>query len=72
MPDADRQTHSAADGPPGGASDGTLLRSAGTVGVLTLLSRLFGYLRDVILAALLGTTAVGDAWGAAFELPNTL
>lgn len=65
-----RQTPSAS-----GASapaHGKLLRSAGTVGGLTLVSRVFGYLRDAILTALLGTSDVGDAFTAAFQIPNTL
>lgn len=56
-------------GPPAG---GGMLRSAGTVGLLTLLSRVFGYLRDMVVAGLLGTGTVADAWQAAFEIPNTL
>ena len=81
MPVPPRQTPS---GPgegverPGGpgsqvATPGTgLLRSAGTVGGLTLVSRVFGYLRDMVVAGLLGTGTVADAWQAAFEIPNTL
>lgn len=66
MPDRSRQT------PSDVAGSGRLLRSAGTVGALTLVSRLFGYARDMVVAALLGTTVVADAWFAAFELPNML
>ncbi len=59
-----------ADGGDGGRF--LLLRSAGTVGALTLLSRILGYLRDMAVAALLGTGPVHDAFQAAFQLPNAL
>lgn len=67
MPASFRQTPPQ---PPGAAPG--MLRAAGTVGLLTLLSRLFGYLRDVVVAGLLGTGLVADAWQAAFEVPNML
>lgn len=68
MPDSARQTPSVTAS---GAHEG-ILRSAGTVASLTLLSRLFGYLRDMIVAGLLGTSLTADAWQAAFQFPNTL
>lgn len=49
-----------------------MLRSAGAVGGITAVSRVSGYLRDLVLAYLLGGGAVMDAWVAAFRLPNTL
>lgn len=54
------------------AATGRLLRAAGTVGGLTLVSRVLGLLRDVALSALLGAGTAADAWNAAFLLPNTL
>ncbi len=47
-----------------------LLRSAMTVGGMTLLSRLLGFVRDVLMAALLGAGAVAEAFVVAFRLPN--
>ncbi len=41
-----------------------------TVGGLTLLSRLTGFARDVILAAVLGAGPVADAFFVALRLPN--
>jgi len=41
-----------------------------TVGGLTLLSRLTGFLRDIMLAAVLGAGPVADAFFVAFRLPN--
>lgn len=57
---------------PSGPGGRRLMRSAGTVGGLTLVSRVFGYLRDAIVSALLGTSDVADAFGAAYLFPNTL
>ena len=41
-----------------------------TVGGLTLVSRLTGFLRDIMLAAFLGAGPVADAFFVAFRLPN--
>ena len=48
----------------------SLIRRAGTVGGLTLLSRLFGFGRDVVMAAILGAGPLADAFMVAFRLPN--
>jgi putative peptidoglycan lipid II flippase len=42
-----------------------------TVGGYTLLSRLTGFARDVMLAAILGAGPVADAFFVAFRLPNS-
>lgn len=47
-----------------------MLRKLGTVSGLTLASRIFGFLRDVVLAATLGAGPVADAFMLAFRLPN--
>src|SRR5665647_1817066 len=41
-----------------------------TVGGFTLLSRLTGFVRDIILAAVLGAGPVADAFFVALRLPN--
>ena len=41
-----------------------------TVSGLTGVSRILGFVRDVLLAAVLGDGRVADAWHAAFTLPN--
>src|SRR5712691_1245859 len=41
-----------------------------TVGGLTLLSRLTGFARDIVLAAVLGAGPVADAFFVALRLPN--
>ena len=48
----------------------SLLKNVGTIGGLTAVSRVFGFVRDILLARVLGATAMGDAWQLAFMLPN--
>ena len=47
-----------------------LYRSFATVGGLTLLSRVFGFMRDILIAATLGSGPVADAFFVAFRFPN--
>ena len=47
-----------------------LYRSFATVGGLTMISRLLGFVRDILIAAALGTGAVADAFFVAFRFPN--
>jgi len=47
-----------------------LLRSFATVGSLTAVSRVLGFLRDILIAAALGTGPVADAFFVAFKFPN--
>jgi putative peptidoglycan lipid II flippase len=48
----------------------SLGRAVATVGGFTLLSRLVGFARDVVLSAMLGSGALADAFFVAFKLPN--
>ena len=48
-----------------------LLKSTGTFGFFTLLSRILGYLRDILIAIFLGTGVLADAFFIAFRIPNT-
>jgi len=48
----------------------SLGRAVATVGGFTLLSRLVGFARDVVLSAVLGSGAMADAFFVAFKLPN--
>ena len=41
-----------------------------TVGLWTFISRIFGFFRDVIFAAFLGSGPIGEAFIIAFSLPN--
>jgi putative peptidoglycan lipid II flippase len=47
-----------------------LLRSTAVVGALTMLSRVLGLVRDVVLARFFGAGLVMDAFFVAFKLPN--
>ena len=48
----------------------SLMRAITTVGGYTLISRVLGFVRDVLLAAFLGAGAAADAFVVAFKLPN--
>ncbi len=48
-----------------------LVKSTGTFGFYTIISRLLGYLRDILIAIFLGTSFVADAFFVAFRIPNT-
>lgn len=47
-----------------------MFRSMFTVGSLTLLSRVAGFVRDKLIAYHLGSGAMADVWVAAFQFPN--
>ena len=49
----------------------SLVRSVGTIGGLTAVSRVFGFVRDMLLARVLGAGLAADAFQLAFTLPNT-
>ena len=48
-----------------------LIASTSTFGFYTLISRILGYVRDVLIAIFLGTSLFADAFFVAFRLPNT-
>jgi putative peptidoglycan lipid II flippase len=48
----------------------TLLRSVATVGSYTLMSRVLGFIRDILTAAILGAGPIADAFFVAQRLPN--
>ena len=47
-----------------------MIKRIATVGGLTLVSRVTGFMRDVVMAAVLGAGPVADAFFVAFRLPN--
>ncbi len=49
-----------------------IAKSASIVSLITMLSRILGYIRDAICAALLGVGFVSDAFFIAFRIPNLL
>ena len=48
-----------------------LIKSTGTFSFFTLISRILGYLRDVLIAIYLGSGPLADAFFVAFRIPNT-
>ncbi len=48
-----------------------LIKSTGTFSFFTIISRLLGYLRDILIAVFLGTGPFADAFFVAFRIPNT-
>ena len=48
-----------------------LLSSATIFSFFTLISRVLGYLRDILIAIFLGASIFADAFFVAFRLPNT-
>lgn len=49
-----------------------MTKSAAKVSLITMFSRVLGYIRDAVSAALLGVGAVSDAFFVAFRIPNML
>ena len=47
-----------------------LSQTAGTVGGMTLISRLLGFIRDLVIGMQFGATFVADAFFVAFRIPN--
>ena len=47
-----------------------LLRSTALVGQMTLLSRVLGFVRDVVIARAFGASLAADAFFVAFKIPN--
>ena len=48
-----------------------LIKSTGTFSFFTIISRLLGYVRDILIAIFLGTGPLADAFFVAFRIPNT-
>ena len=48
-----------------------LIKSTGTFSFFTIISRLLGYLRDILIAIFLGTSYLADVFFVAFRIPNT-
>ncbi len=49
-----------------------LLKSTGVVSAMTLISRLLGFVRDIVIARAFGAGAGADAFFVAFRIPNLL
>ena len=48
-----------------------LIKSTGTFSFFTIISRLLGYLRDILIAVFLGAGLLADVFFVAFRIPNT-
>ena len=48
-----------------------LIKSTSTFSFFTLISRILGYLRDLLIAIYLGSGPIADAFFVAFRIPNT-
>jgi putative peptidoglycan lipid II flippase len=55
-----------------GSENAKVARAAGVVGFYTMLSRIFGFLRDMVVAAFFGAGLATDAFFVAFRIPNLL
>lgn len=47
-----------------------MIKAAATVGGMTMISRILGFVRDIIIARYFGATAGADAFFVAFKIPN--
>ena len=47
-----------------------LFKSFATVGGATIASRILGFVREILIASLIGAGPVADAFYAAFRFPN--
>lgn len=48
-----------------------LVKSMGTIGGLTMVSRVFGFAREMLMSRIMGASGAADAFLVAFRLPNT-
>lgn len=56
----------------GSSSTGRIARSTGVLAVATAVSRVLGFIRDLLIARLFGTLAEAQAFVVAFRIPNLL
>jgi len=48
-----------------------LIKSTGTFSFFTIISRILGYIRDILIAIFFGSGPIADAFFVAFRIPNT-
>lgn len=63
------QTHDDAAPPTESTPDSSILKTSGSIAIATLMSRITGFIRTVLVLAMLGA-AVSSAFQAAYVLPN--
>ncbi|MDH5769216.1 MAG: murein biosynthesis integral membrane protein MurJ, partial [Nitrospirota bacterium] len=49
-----------------------IAKAAGLMGIATFISRITGYIKDMILAKFFGATGIADTFFVAFRIPNLL
>ncbi|MDI6891336.1 MAG: lipid II flippase MurJ, partial [Thermodesulfovibrionales bacterium] len=49
-----------------------IAKAAGLMSIATFISRIFGYVKDMILAKFFGATGIADTFFVAFRIPNLL
>lgn len=49
-----------------------LIKSTGVIGLATAISRVLGFIRDIVIASLFGTALYAQAFVVAFRIPNLL
>ena len=49
-----------------------ILKSASVISLVTVISRILGYVRDQRITLLLGTTPTADAFVLAYRIPNLI
>ncbi len=54
------------------SSKGKIARAAGVMSIATFISRILGFVRDMILARFFGATGTSDVFFVAFRIPNLL
>lgn len=54
------------------SAKGKITRAAGLMSAATFISRILGYIKDMILAKFFGATAAADVFFVAFRIPNLL
>jgi putative peptidoglycan lipid II flippase len=54
------------------SAQGKIARAAGVMSAATLISRILGYIKDMILAGYFGASAKSDVFFVAFRIPNLL
>lgn len=60
------------DNPTQKSENAQVAKAAGIVGAATLVSRVFGVIRDIVIAACFGASWMTDAFWVAFRIPNML
>jgi putative peptidoglycan lipid II flippase len=54
------------------SAKGRIVRAAGLMSAATFISRILGYVKDMVLAKFFGATATADVFFVAFRIPNLL